>query len=256
MGTSRFAYVQARLQARHGLRPLESTWRRLDASYSLEHYLQATRHTSLRPWVVRLPGKPDVHSIERTLREDWIRYIHSIAAWQPRPWQAAVSWITLLVNLPAFAHLVQGLPAPPWMQDDVELHPVSRADARSRFEAMHGSEFAPLLSVSNRELDSWEGWRAHWHTLLPSTGKRIRTGLKRLERAIEEHLLEVEQRGKEDPDQPQNLLSAELVRLFRAYAQTPVAVFSHLGIVALDLERLRAALVLRALFRAGNRDAS
>ena len=245
--------MQARLQARHGLRPLESTWRLLDASYSLEHYLQATRHTSLRPWVVRLPGKPDVHSIERTLRENWIRYIHSIAQWQPPPWQAGVRWIALLVNLPAFAHLVHGLPAPPWMQDDVELHPVSRADASSRFEAIHGSGFAPLLSVTNRELDSWEGWRAHWHTLLPRTSKRIRAGLRRLERSVEGHLLEVQQRSDEDSDRPRSRLSAELVGLFRAYAQTPVAVFSHLGIVALDLERLRAALVLRALFRAGDR---
>ena len=256
IGSARFSYVQARLQARHSLRPSESTWRQLEASYSLEHYLQATTHTSLRPWIADLQGTPDVHSIERTLRGNWVRYVHAIAEWQPSSWQAAVRWIAVLVHLPAFAHVMQGLPEQPWILEDPELHPLARGDRSTRLEALSASGFAPLLNDSNREGDFLEAWRKHWHTLLPKTTRRIRAGIDRLEQTVDKHMHDVQQKGKLGSERPNSRLSAKLVGLFRTYAQTPVAVFSHLGMVALDLERLRAALAIRALFRHDDREAA
>jgi hypothetical protein len=38
-------------------------------------------------------------------------------------------------------------------------------------------------------------------------------------------------------------LEKALIRAFRGYAATAVAMFCHLGITALDMERLRAALL-------------
>ena len=43
-------------------------------------------------------------------------------------------------------------------------------------------------------------------------------------------------------------LAQTVTRLFRRHGGTPVAVFCHLALVALDLERLRGDLVRRALF--------
>ena len=47
----RFAYVQPRLQARFALRPSGAEWRLMEASADVDHYLQAARQTSMRPWV-------------------------------------------------------------------------------------------------------------------------------------------------------------------------------------------------------------
>ena len=44
---------------------------------------------------------------------------------------------------------------------------------------------------------------------------------------------------------------AALRRLFRLHAGSAAAVFAYLALVALDLERLRGGLVVRALFDGG-----
>jgi hypothetical protein len=68
--SNQFAYVQARLQARHGQRPSEDRWRLLESSPDLASYLQGARSTSLRPWVVHLPAESSTHQVERSLRID------------------------------------------------------------------------------------------------------------------------------------------------------------------------------------------
>jgi hypothetical protein len=42
----RSAYLQARLQARHGDRPSAEDWRLLEASAELSHYMDAVRRTA------------------------------------------------------------------------------------------------------------------------------------------------------------------------------------------------------------------
>ena len=90
---SRLAYVQARLQARHGRRPTDDRWRLLEATPDLAGYLQAARATSLRPWVVHLPAESGTHQIERSLRRDWKIYVAEISRWLPASWRPAAAWI-------------------------------------------------------------------------------------------------------------------------------------------------------------------
>jgi hypothetical protein len=49
------------------------------------------------------------------------------------------------------------------------------------------------------------------------------------------------------------LLDARLERLFRRHPLSPVAVLAHLALTALDVDRLRGALAVRALARSGER---
>ena len=44
------------------------------------------------------------------------------------------------------------------------------------------------------------------------------------------------------------ILDQSLTAAFRRHSQQPAAIFCHLGLVALDLERLRGGLVRRAVF--------
>ena len=57
--TSRFNYVQARLQARHGARPDEERWRLLESTTDMGGYLQQARNTGLAPWVQVLTPQMD-----------------------------------------------------------------------------------------------------------------------------------------------------------------------------------------------------
>jgi hypothetical protein len=73
--------------------------------------------------------------------------------------------------------------------------------------------------------------------------------MERLEARLQRHLSRLrESDGVERSQQACQRLSEELAYEFRRHTHQPAAAFMHLALVALDLERLRAALVRRALF--------
>ena len=71
---------------------------------------------------------------------------------------------------------------------------------------------------------------------------------------FEQHL---EGFGELPPGEPawkaREAFQGRMARYFRRHGGQPVAVFAHLGLVALELERLRAELATRALYRRGAR---
>ena len=79
MTNSRLAYVQARLQYRHGQRPDPERWRLLEANADLGSYLESARSTSLKPWVQHLSADARIHDVERALRRDWRLYVDAVA---------------------------------------------------------------------------------------------------------------------------------------------------------------------------------
>ena len=141
---SRLAYVQARLQARHGRRPTDDRWRLLEATPDLAGYLQAARATSLRPWVVHLPAESGTHQIERSLRRDWKIYVAEISRWLPASWRPAAAWIDTLPELPFFLHLVRGEEVPRWMLEDPLLTEIAQADPEQRRAGGRGLRRGPL----------------------------------------------------------------------------------------------------------------
>lgn len=240
---ARFAYAQARVQARHGRRPSEAVWGSLDACSTFGHYLQTAEATSLEPWVRNLDPKADVHAVERSLRIEWRRYVSLIAEWPPESWANAVRWVDVLVDLPALSHLLHGLPAQGWMQDDPVLGPVAVDDLKGRFEAARKSRFAPLVQGGHEGERLQDTWFRHWSGLWPGGATKHQDTLGTFTAILEKHLTE-------EPEETEGTvgLADRLTHMFRHYGQGPVAVFSHVALIALDLQRLRAGLVQRLLF--------
>lgn len=100
MSIAEFAYAQARLQARHGSRADDATWRALEASHTAAHYLAMARSGPLAAWIEGLDESGDAHRIERHLLTRWRRRVDEIAGWLPARWRPALRWFGTLATLP------------------------------------------------------------------------------------------------------------------------------------------------------------
>ncbi len=72
--------------------------------------------------------------------------------------------------------------------------------------------------------------------------------MERLEAWLQSHLRGLREGDAERSEEVCKRLAEKLVYEFRRHTHQPVAAFLHLALVALDLERLRSALVRRTLF--------
>jgi hypothetical protein len=93
-------------------------------------------------------------------------------------------------------------------------------------------------------------WLARWLQLMPRAATASGTSvlLQRVAALLMPRLVG-DRRGRAALSEP---VHRALLRLFRRHGGGPVAVFAHLALVALDVERLRGGLVTRVLF-AGRR---
>ena len=250
MTSSQLAYVQARLQYRHGQRPDQEGWRALEASADLGSYLESARSTSLRPWVQHLSADARIHDVERTLRQDWRLYVASVARWVPVPWQDAVEWTGTLPDLPHLTHLARGEPAWPWMLEDPVLAPLAHMESSARSEALQASPFAGLAAAIASGALPIKAWLEQWAIRWPGEGGQHREALQQIGREFRLHTEEIlaQPLGQTTGPPLRERLMSRLHRTFRARAGEMEAVFAHLGLMLLDMERLRGGLVLRVLF--------
>lgn len=209
MAGPEFAYVQARLQARHGGLPDAGTWQALEASHTPGHYIALARAGRLAPWIDALDERGGAHGVEQHLRLRWRRYVDEVARWQPARWQASTRWFGALPELPLSADKPQGGDAAGWLGAWLRLAPAGDAAPallrRTAALLMPGLPGLPGLKVAS-------GGRASGRDAAAAAERRA------------------------------------LLDLFRRHAATPVAVFAHLALVALDVERLRGGIVTRVLF--------
>ena len=249
-GRAELAYIQARLQARHARRPTEAMWGLLEASKDLGHYLETARKTGLARWTEVLSGDMGSGGLERGLRNGWRAYADEVAALSPRAWRDAVRWTASLVDLPGLTHLLAGLPAPAWMRDDPIFAALALDDPSVRHQALLGSPLAPLVEGWEADQSLRAAWLAHWHRLWPSESSRAIGALDTLIGLFERHVTAIaaEASNRTDVCNLRAILDHALVAAFRRHGQQPAAIFCHLGLVALDLERLRDGLVRRAIF--------
>lgn len=244
----RWRYVQARLQARHGERLSEGDWRALEAARALDHFLDRARATPLRRFTGPINAGMTSHAIERLLRAGWRAYVAELASWLDRDWQAAVLWAAHLPDLPALDALLKG-EAPGWMAQDNRLAAFADGDVPRRMAALEQSPLAPLLPAPDRAAGLALRWRAHWQSLWPRTGATEARGLHELMAIVATHMAQLALAAPPATSQPHRLeLAKSLTRLFRRHGASPVAVFCHLALVAIDLERLRGNLARRRLF--------
>jgi len=245
--TARFAYVQARLQARHGMRPDERVWRRLESVGDPGAYLQVARNTTLRPWVAGLHAAHGAHDIELALRQQYRRTIDEVAHWMPVEWRSPVIWVRRLPDLPALQYLLTGAATPAWMRDDPELRAFASDTPAGRVQALQSSDCAPLLGDWQRGEPLYASWLDHWRALWPQASRLV-VGLEALASLLRRHLGALSLYSAAASASLQEALLRELNFAFRRYSFQPAAAFAHLGLVALDTQKLRAQLLQRTLF--------
>lgn len=247
-GKTRFAYTQARLQARHGMRPDEQLWHRLESLGDPENYLQVARQSTLRPWVRGLHAGHDSHRIELTLRRQYRDYIDEVARWLPGEWITSIRWLRHLADLPALQHLLSEAATPAWMLDDNQLQPFVTENIPARLETLQDSDYACLVNAWQRGSPLYQTWFACWQKKWPAN-ERSSSGLKYLGELVLKHLLTQQPANTFSTLLHRQHLAEKLQAAFRRYSFQPAACCAHLLLVALDITRLRGDLVHRILFR-------
>lgn len=247
MNQARFAYAQTRLQARHGLRPLEAVWRRLASTGDLANYLVAARRTPLRPWIEGIQSAESSHVLESHLRQQFRHYVEHVAHWLPVEWRACITWMGQLPDLPALLFLLQAEAAPGWMRDDANLGEFITDSNSAVSDSLLGSDRAYVSKAWQDGVPLYEAWYEQWRRFWPAN-TRLQSGLIDLGRLVRQHLRDEQAATLPASGQLQESLAAGLNAAFRRYSFKPAAACAHLGLVALDLERLRGELLHRALF--------
>lgn len=245
-----WSYVQARLQARHGERLRDPEWRMLEAAKTLEHFIERSRSTPLRRFTDHMNAQMTSHTIERILRTEWRGYVAEVAAWTSPAWKPAVLWGAHVPDLTVLDRLLAG-DTPDWMREDLVFGPLVGADRQIRAARLEKSPFSPLSPANGGDGGFAERWLAHWRALWPRRCGADCLWLAKLAEVVKAHIGQLARAGAEETSGPyRRELAHALTRTFRRRSGTPVAVFCHLALVALDLERLRGSLVRRRLFGA------
>jgi len=244
---AQFAYAQARLQARHGNRPTEQLWQRLAGAGDLANFLQQAQRTSLRPWVLGMQATQTSHALELSLRQRFRGYIEEVASWLPGHWAAVVHPAKHLLDLPVLQFLLHGETAPPWLPGDAALRPFASENRASRREALHEAGRDYLVIAWQQGTPLSLAWLEHWQHQWPAS-RGFAAGLTYLGRLLRRYLEEALAGHTAAGDRLRQPLVAGLGHAFRRYSCEPAAACAHLGLVALDLEKLRGELLQRALF--------
>jgi len=243
----RWGYVQARLQARHGERLQEVDWRAIEAARSTDQFIERARASPLRRFTERMQARMSSHAIERILRETWRSYVAELSGWVPDEWGQAVLWAAVVPELPISDAVLRGK-APGWAEQDPAFAEFAKTDGQKHKAAPANAALAALDALPGRERTLGARWYAHWRSLLPRHHAQDR-GLLALSAAIKTHIERLDRAGPHETSAPYRLdLARKVTRVFRRQAGSPAAVFCHLALVALDLERLRGDLLRRRLF--------
>lgn len=245
-----FSYVQARAQARLAGLPREPDWQRLEATRSLAAFLEEARATALKPWVAGLSGGSEAHDIERGIRAIFRAETEAVARWVPAGWRASVRWVQWLPQLLVIGQALARGRAPEWMARDPFLSAFVGSGGELDRAALQAAGLDPLVAAVAGGDDLIEAWLAGWYSHCPATRRRFRRNLERLAATLLDHQRRFLAAA---PDRTWHLrreLDQRLRHLFHLYLLQPAALFVYLALVALGLERLRAALVSRALFAA------
>ncbi len=238
-------FAHARIWARQGDAAGEALWRRIEVTRDFAAALEIARASPLARWLEGLGTDSGAHAVERVMRHHWHRQVAELASWMPRPWQAAVQWCGLLIDLPALQHLAAGAAPPPWMVDDVHWQALladglAAGDARQPLWAAARSDAQALLPR----------WRAEWSRRLPRGHGRAMLDAQVVP-LLAAHAAAFAAPQAGDAWALRRALQQRLVLLLRRALLEPAAAFIHLALCALEFERLRGELSRRLVFATG-----
>lgn len=241
-------YAQARLQARHGQRADDAAWQRLETTREFTALLDAVRNSPLRAWVVGLTPRSGAHEIDTVLRRHWRAVVAEVVGWMPLPWQPALAWCALLPLLPALQHLARDGALRPWMHTEPLLQAVAAAAPRARAAALRGTTAAALAPAWAAPQTLGPAWQQEWQRRLPRPLGGADDSLHTVVALLQAHGSSFAAAPAGTGTLLRRALQARLAPWVRRAAAEPAAAFVHLALCALDLERLRGELLLRALF--------
>ncbi len=243
-----YAYMQTRVQLRHGLRPQAAVWQQLAGQRDLGGYLQLARRTALRPWVLGLHSTDAPHRLESILVRQFHDYVQQSTWWLARPWRQSILWVQCLVDLPVVQFLLQGNTVPRWMLEDPRLKNFTVIDHKQRLQTLQLSIYAPLVDAWQQHTPLLAAWLEHWQRLWP---RRAPGGYAELQQVLDmliRHQVAFAQLPASRGWPERDTLRRRLEYLFRRCSFHPAALFVHLALVALDCERLRGDVMHRCLF--------
>jgi len=243
-----FGYVQARAQARVAGLPRENDWQRLEATRSLSAFLEESRTTALKPWVAGLSGASDAHDIDRSVRAIFRAEVEGAARWVPDAWRASVRWVQWLPQLSALGQGLRTGKAPDWMARDAFLAGLVGTQGELDRTALRAAGLGPLIDAAAEGRNLTETWLDGWRGRCPSIRRRFREGLDRLAATLLDHQRQFLAAAPDRTWPLRRDLDHRLRHLFHVFLLQPAGLFAYLALVAVELERLRAALVSRALF--------
>lgn len=241
-----FAHVQARVQARYGRLPAEADWRRISGVRALGAWLEDARVGPLRAWVKGFSAASTAADIEVGVRNLLWTEIDAVADYAPCAWQASIAWTAWLPLAGVFGQLRAGGALPDWARALPQLATLLD-DAGSLVQAqVERAGIGPLLDpAAGPLLEAWgAGWRQRW----PRPGAAVRADLNALAQLLGAHLSAFNGSPPARAWTCRQELRERLRFRFHALGLSPAAPFTYLALVALDLERLRRALLDRALF--------
>ena len=257
-------YAHARASARLGQRPDERLWLQLRARRRVAALLDAVRNSPAAPYVSGIDPRATPDGIEMAFRQQFRLRVDEAAQWAPDEWVAAVRWVRPLIDLPALVHLAAHPTLPAWMRIDPETAPYAAATLPERHAALAAGPLAPLAPALSEPHDEAArphearrlhrvvaAWERHWRALWPAAGADDRANLDALVRLLVRHEQDFGALVPDDAPTARSALAARLSSLMRRAAAQPAALFAWLALLALDLERLRAEFLARAIEEAG-----
>ncbi len=266
IGSLPIEYAYARACARLAQRPDERLWAQLHSARSVGAALEAVRASAAAAYVSGVTWPAPLADLELAFRQQWRTRVEELARWAPDAWRAALRWTAHLVDLPVLVHLAGNEPPAPWIAADPVLAAYAHFDRGERRAALAAGPLAALaaaletaeppprrLGAATRRraplhmvLRAWHRqWRARW----PACDDEARAGLDRLVARIASHVARFGTAAVEEAPTARQRLAAELAALLRRCPAQPAALHAYLALVALDLERLRGEIVVRAAFR-------
>jgi hypothetical protein len=221
--------------ARHSQRPGKQQWQQLEHSRGLEAFLQMARQSTLAEWIHHFETAHDSAAWERSLRADWQRYLSHLVSWTPPRWQPSLAWIGVLPCLPGIARVLAGAAPADWMRDEEFFLGMSLDNPEVFRSELASGPWALLLEFweDNPPLTAW--WLA-WQTLWPENHEGCI-------KALEPGWVLLNQPGGQQSEE----LEKFFITVLRTQQPTVLPVTAHLGLVSLDLGRLRGNLLSRQL---------
>ena len=264
-------YAGTRVMARLAWRPDQRLWQRLHAAGSLHALLERARSAGVGNYLSGVARLADCDDVDAAFRTQWRARVAELAGWSPAPWRAAVRWSAHLADVSAVAHLWIDAPRR-WMRTDAVLARYADGNTAVRRAALATGPLAPLgqalgsLAASNGSSAddhsaaamvrapgadvrprALAAWLAHWRSLWPAKGSSERADLDGLVTLTRAHRQRFAALPVADTDAARDAFADRVTARLRVDPAQPVALFAYLLLVALDLERLRAACLLRVV---------